>query len=428
MVVMPLEAPKNERERELLAISLGQIFKPSTAIDQEDLFCGRIPQIRSVVDAINQSGRHVILYGEPGVGKTSLASILATRITCKRPIISPHINCDSSDTFQSIWSKVFSEIQVTSEKKQIGFAPEAKKEGTNLMNLIDGDVSPDAVRRALHQVGENTLLYVILDEFDKIPNSSVRNLIADTIKVLSDRSVPATIILVGVSDDVNGLIANHQSVERCLEQVHMLRMSREELEQIVAGGLGKCGMTIDATALNEITGLSKGLPHYAHLLALHSGRRALDSGSLEVLQPHVKAALLESINKTQESIRNLYFKATYSTKPKALYKQVLLACAMADTDEWGNFAPVSVSEPMTKIMGKRYSTENFAKHIHAFCEAEHGPVLKKTGDEFRYRYRFINPIVQPFVIMKGLSEALISEADLKLQYDAEGQGRLPLSG
>lgn len=53
-----------------------QLFTPSTPISVADLFAGRSSQIYRIIDAIGERGRHVILYGERGVGKTSLAQII----------------------------------------------------------------------------------------------------------------------------------------------------------------------------------------------------------------------------------------------------------------------------------------------------------------------------------------------------------------
>lgn len=400
---------------------LSQVFKPGTPIDEGQLFRGRLPQIRAMVDTINQTGTHGILYGEPGVGKTSLANILASRLTSNRSILSPHINCDSADTFETIWHKVFDEMQIIQETKAIGLGVSTKKTAIRVADLLPPQLTPDAVRQILTKLGAACLVYVILDEFDKIPDQHTRQLIADTIKLLSDRAVPATVILVGVAEDVNGLIANHQSVERCLRQVPLSRMPRQELEEIVSHGFELAEMKIDAGALMEISGLSKGLPHYAHLLSLNAGRSAIDAQSLNVTTESVKSAIKLAISGAQESIRNVYDKATYSTKKKALYKHVLLACSMADTDERGNFSPAQVEQPMSIVMNKRYTIEHFAGHMHAFCEDDRGPVLKKTGLAYRYRYRFINPLLQPFVLMKGLDSKMITESDLRLDVDSSGQ-------
>lgn len=85
-----------------IALRLGNIFLPSSPIDREDLFFGRLPQIRALVDAINQRGQHAILFGERGVGKTSLGQILRAKLKGLNeiPIISPLVTCDSSDTLE----------------------------------------------------------------------------------------------------------------------------------------------------------------------------------------------------------------------------------------------------------------------------------------------------------------------------------------
>ena len=68
--------PWTTEEKLKRSMVLGQHFKPATPIDNVSLFCGRVRQRQTVVDAINQSGQHVVLYGERGVGKTSLAKML----------------------------------------------------------------------------------------------------------------------------------------------------------------------------------------------------------------------------------------------------------------------------------------------------------------------------------------------------------------
>ena len=60
---------------------------------------------------------------------------------------------------------------------------------------------------------------------------------------------------------------------------------------------------------------------------------------------------------------------------------------------------------MSKIMQKRYEIPSFARHLNSFCQLERGNVLKKEGEKHRYRYRFSNPLMQPFVIMKGIIDS-----------------------
>ena len=43
-----------------------------------------------------------------------------------------------------------------------------------------------------------------------------------------------------------------------------------------------------------------------------------------------------------------------------------------------------------------------------------GQRVQKTGSIRRFRFRFINPRMQPFVILNGLTKELITEEDLRM--------------
>ncbi len=280
---------------------------------------------------------------------------------------------------------------------------------------------------AKSQVGQRGILYVIIDEFNKISGDHCRKMFSDTIKLLSDRAVPATILMIGVSDDVTGLIKDHNSIQRCLAQIHMPRMKREELEEIVKKGLLSNRMSADDSVLQEISGLSKGLPNYTHMLALYAGRHALDRKSLLVSSEDMAFAVDNSIRQAQESIRTNYYKATNSVKKGTLFEAVLLASSMAEHDDFGWFQPANICEPLRKITGNLLSTDRFAVHLKGFCEDARGPVLVRMGGEYRWKYRFSDPMMQPFVTMKGLLSKGITKDDLHLLDDPNGQKRLDFS-
>lgn len=79
------------------ALLAGTVFTPTIPVSEESLFAGRMDEIRRVVDVINQRGRHAVVYGERGVGKTSLANIISTKLTSPREIVAPRVNCDGTD-------------------------------------------------------------------------------------------------------------------------------------------------------------------------------------------------------------------------------------------------------------------------------------------------------------------------------------------
>jgi Cdc6-like AAA superfamily ATPase len=417
----------SQSEHDELEFQLGQYFKPTMPINREDLFSGRRAITREVLDAVNQHGQHVILYGERGVGKTSLANMIMIRAKCPTaPIMAPHINCNGASDYNSIWIALLEDIVFRAEKQKIDLPQSILKLRHDFENGLRLDFPPELARRVVTELSDADMIVVlIVDEFDTVSNQGTRQAIAETVKLFSDRNVPCTIIIIGVADDVDSLISEHRSIERCVAQIRMRRMSRDEIEAIVTTSLEKVGMTIEKEGLHEISRIAIGLPHYAHLLGLHSGRLALDNASKHISQPHVTEAARMATSKAQVTIQTSYSKATISTKKNALYKQVLLACAMAETDDFGYFAPTDIRNPLELILKRHYGVEAFARHLHAFCTPVRGPVLKQADLVNRPRFRFSNPLMQPFVLMKGLSEKLISDDDLRVTRDVnDSQSRL----
>lgn len=385
---------------------LAEVFSPSAPIDDQALFAGRLGQLMDVVNATKQKGQHVILFGERGVGKTSLARVLTTlQRVSGQPILVSSINCDPSMSFTSLWHRLLADINFTQASQGIGFINTPTLNETSLTSQLPSEMGPDDVRRVLTKLGK--ALFVI-DEVDRLEDKAITTLLADTIKGLSDHAVDVTLLLVGVADSVDSLIAEHQSIERALVQVRMPRMSPPEIEEIIEKGLKKANMTIDADARQRVVQLSQGLPHYTHLLAQSAGQRAASTGRVRIELTDVKAAIDNALSKAQQSIISVYTEATTSPREN-MYAQVLLACAMAPTDSLGFFSAVDVRQPLHDIMRKRYEIPAFSQHLNAFCETRRGPVLQRTGTARRYRFRFVNPLMQPFVIMSGLKRELITE-------------------
>jgi Cdc6-like AAA superfamily ATPase len=395
-----------------LAFQAGRVFTPTSPIDEPSLFAGRLEQLRLIIDVVNQKGQHAILYGERGVGKTSLANVLESFLRGPHVarVLAPRVNCDSQDSFESVWRKVFARIAddvvLTESVRSMGFGAETTDKPVSPATLLNG-VTPDSVRRALNALAEDALPVLIIDEFDRLPQRP-RRAFADTIKMLSDHAVPATVVLVGVADSVDQLIEEHQSIERALVQIRMPRMSAEEIAKIIYTALGELHMTIDDGAAHRIAKLSQGLPHYAHLLGLHASRAALDSQSMHVTNESVATAIDNSIRGSQQSIRRDYEYAVRSPKRDNLFSDVLLACALAETTELGHFAAQDVRESLRKITDKPYEIPSFAQHLNEFCESKRGGILEKSGIKRLFRYRFQNPLMQPFVIMHGIKSGRIS--------------------
>jgi hypothetical protein len=188
-------------------------------------------------------------------------------------------------------------------------------------------------------------------------------------------------------------------------------MSSRELREIIERALAIARMTIQDEALEVITEISQGLPHFTHLIGQSAARAAIDQGEKEISVRHVDTALSILVDKTYETIIDDYRTAVFSHR-ETLYPQVLLAAAMAETDEQGFFAAADLVTPLSRIARKPYDIPAFSRHLHALAHKDRGPTLQRKGVEHRFRFRFANPLLQPYVLMKGLTEKLISSRDL----------------
>ena len=402
---MPSAKPMLPQDWAFLRAEITEAFSPGAPVQERDLFAGRSAQIALLEDAVVQRGRHAIVYGERGVGKTSLANVLS--LVMHRPnreLIYVRVNADPTDSFVSLWKKVFKRMNYVT----------STLEGTVTRKISEDfgtELTPDDVQLVLSEFSNNHIPIIVLDEFDRIKDKETTQLVADTIKALSDYSVNVTVVIVGVAEDVSSLIQGHESISRSLLQIKMPRMSTEELKQIILTRYARCGIQTDADAVWKIIFLSRGLPYYTHLLAMHAARYAIDHRKMEVEHEDVDRALEAAITELDRTITEKYVMAVRSQRTEdTLYAPVLLACAFAVTDELGRFQQSAVAAPLNKIMpGKNYQASTYALHMNAFTGPDRGCVLQRFGDKRNYRYRFADPMMQPYVILKGLNDGKLND-------------------
>ncbi len=111
------------------------------------------------------------------------------------------------------------------------------------------------------------------------------------------------------------------------------------------------------------------------------------------------------------SPRACYHRATSSNR-ETIYKEVLLACALAKRDEKGTFGSADVRDELHAITGTFRDLPAFAQHMNDFSgTGRRGGVLDKIGETYRYRYRFHDPLLQPYVLMRGQIDGFLPSAD-----------------
>jgi len=381
-----------ERDWGLAHAAAQRLFNPSSPIDEQRLFSGRIEQVSDMLGVVYERGAHAILYGERGVGKSSLANTITARIP---PAITNiqflKENCRPEDTFFTLWAKMLFKFEY---------------DGVLVSEYLKNETRDYMVIKILESLPRNTQYVFIFDEFDRIKSQETKTAVADTIKHFSDYPQHITIVIVGVGFSIEELFGAHPSIQRCCRQIPMPRMSKTELTDILSERYPQIGLSCGEHTTDKLIELSRGLPGYAHLAGREAALSAIRRRSRSIEDVDYGEAIRESVRRAQESIITTYNKAVYSAKEN-IYKEVLLACAQANTDERGMFAAADIRDALIRILGRRVEIASFTRHLAAFCDPDRGPILRKSGKKNRFQYQFVDAPLQPYIFMVARRDSLI---------------------
>jgi energy-coupling factor transporter ATP-binding protein EcfA2 len=402
-------APLDQDEARRRLLSLGEVFTPSAPIADHELFAGRNNELFSLVEAMQSAGQHAVVYGERGVGKTSLARVAMRVASYESGILAVRVNCDGSDTYDSLWQKVLDEMQIRAAESPPDdrqWLQAAVEECAGLFSAID--LSPSTIRLGLRKFSQHRPIALFFDEFNEVADSGAIALVSNTIKALSDHIEPITLCPVGVAEDLDALLEGHLSAVRAIVQISMPRMTRDELADIVNRGLERLDMSMEEDASRLVRVIPRGLPQYAHLLAQEGARQALLAGRDDITRRDVMAGLEVGLSKLDRTLTRAYEDATYSPR-KTRLKEVLLACAIAKLGDTGDFSPSDIRSPYSQIIGEEVNIDRFNPQLTALATTR--DILIREGEDRRWRYRFRDPLMEPYVLLNGLRSKAISPDD-----------------
>src|SRR5689334_13195709 len=93
-----------DREKRILNSGVRSIFTPHQPIQSIELFFGRSKEVSAIIEQLNTPGQHALLFGDRGVGKSSLANV-ASDLVLSRLSGGKFWNkrCDSTDSFKTLF-------------------------------------------------------------------------------------------------------------------------------------------------------------------------------------------------------------------------------------------------------------------------------------------------------------------------------------
>lgn len=336
------------RERLIAKSGVRSVFTPHQPVQSIDLFFGRQREVKKLIEHINTPGQHALLYGDRGVGKSSLANIAASVfLTTFMGGVLYEKRCDTSDSFPTIVAKPLAavglDVSVTSLQRgrtargNAGFSIAGFSAGVGADRQVAetaggpglAALSPSWVAEVL----EKHRGLLLVDEADALTNGNDKQKLAELIKHLSDRGSVFKVLIVGIAETGQFLTGGHPSVHRCLKETRLDRMSDVELREIIAGGAAKLRLNFDRVVTDRIVRLSAGYPHFAQLLALKCAEEAIADGRVNVSRIDLDRAQESAMEDAEGTLKRTYDDAVRSYQTE-MYRVVVGAAAECTAPEF----------------------------------------------------------------------------------------------
>ena len=411
---------------------LEKILTPARPTMTRELLYGRAKELDDIVDCLRMSGGTPFVFGNRGVGKTSLARTAAQEISKsdREPI---YVACSPDAPALTLLREVavqLSELAAKLDKKglfrnlsveaglnasPLGISPSLKfahkVARSEAPAITDANEAVRIIRGFDKVIPDSKETVVVLDELEEMDPNSRKDL-AFFVKQIGDQLIETRFILVGIADNVHQLVGAHQSVPRYLRNVELGPLRPQELMDIVSHAAEQVGVAIHEDILYRIAIIGNGYPHFAHLMGLALLIEAIKHGSAEITDGVYREGLARAVRQSLAELRSSYDAA--AQRGSDTYRDILWT--MADMDQV-DLRTDQIAEHHIELAKKyRWQAQTepqIGTILSKFKRAEYGEIVMAPGktygatkpSERRYRYhRFRNNLMRGHVRLRAEAE------------------------
>jgi uncharacterized protein len=396
-------------------------FTPARPISSSEYLRGREAKLRQIDRAFNSEGKHIFIFGDRGVGKTSLARTAAL-IHSSADGTPPTIECEKDITALQLLRDIAMRclppqdlLSAATTKRSIKagvpylsgeFAQEIKK---GIIPPITSVNDALAIVSYVAQLNQKQPI-IIVDEFDVIRDEETRRTFASFMKHISDQEVPLRFIVCGIGDSLDEMIGSHLSTGRYLMPIELDRLPYDARFEIIESAAAELGMKVDRETIIRIALISDGFPYYVHLLGEKLFWAIWDDNTTTSTPKHLETAIREASVEAEPSLKRTYELATQKYNDD--YQQVLWA--MADDSKLRRQMK-DIYESYKRIMSyPKYresaslDLQKFYQRMNALRNIRHGLILRTAAAGW---YEFRENRVRGYVRLVAEREGVQLESE-----------------
>jgi len=382
------QSPTSARSMLALRDALGA-SQPVVAREQ---FSGRQDALAQLILAIEQQRVHVVIYGERGIGKTSLAHVFAETAREARYIVL-YGSCGTEGRFDDIFRTFASKIPMLYHRSVLPTTAEVEA-GKHFDSLLpEGSFGPREVSDLFADV-VGTRVILILDEYDRIPDPNFRRDVAELIKNLSDRAARVQLVLTGVAANLDELIGFAPSIRRNIVGLPMRPLTPVEVKAILALGEEATGLHFSDDVIAMIATMASGSPYLVRLLGHQAGLAALKQNRTQIDESHARAAV-EAVLTDWNATLPRRVQGILSRHDAQAEWPVLVGAAQAGTHSDGWFGV----EDIRSVLGDAVSKSEIERSLAKFAHPGELLDIDQVDGEQRFRYRY--PGVASLLLMSA---------------------------
>lgn len=408
-------------------------FRPATEMDDPRLFAGRRKEVRALVEALHTDGACPVIYGDRGLGKSSLALqgewiaagdtqlldqygmlewnfgeedyFIPVYVTCPADVRStsdvlqrainalvaagepgrgPSNMVERTETIKLSLLKVFETEEVTKYVQ-----PEQQ---TAVANFTPGEVLVDLANKVAKRTGHPVLM--IVDEVDRVEDTTG---LGAFIKTASSPNL--RFLLVGIAQNLSELLADHLSIERSCVPIHVPQMTLAELRAIMdraeeylrMAPNSRYRLAFTGEAKAELADLAAGFPWFVHVLGQAALSATLRGSGRSVTTSDIYYAVHDlTSNRFAQQFSDLYHQAVKNSERRETVLRALAAWPATDI-------PIA---DVYKTLKEQLDVPNPEYYKAQMCQPRYGSVLAPAPFPGKHIVRFRNHMFKVYISMR----------------------------